>query len=66
MVQGPFLPRPAGTRRDEDFKQLSLFERRKSDVGLTPVAHPKMVLEVELIYSGLTVQYFGLLVASLA
>lgn len=66
MVQGLFLPRPAGTRRDEDFEQLSLFEREKNDVGLTPVAHPKMVLEVELIYSGLTVQYFGLLVVSLA
>lgn len=66
MVQGPFLPRPAGTRRDEDFKQLSPFETRKSDVGLTPVAHTKMVLEVELIYSGLTVQYFGLHVVSLA
>lgn len=30
MVQGPFLPRPAGTRRDEDFEQLSLFERGKN------------------------------------
>ena len=66
VVQGPFLPRPVGTRRDEEFKQLSPFERRESDVGLTSVAHIKTVLEVELICSGLTVQYFGLRVVSLA
>lgn len=66
VVQGPFLPRPVGTRRDEEFKQLSLFERRESDVGLSPVAHVKTVLEVGLIYSGLTVQYSGLHVVSLA
>ena len=47
MVEGPFLPQPVGAGRDEE---LSPFERRKSVVESTPVAHIETVPEVELIY----------------